>query len=77
MVTADCDSVISGVDEESTLLLENDSTLIDFSLDETVILTVVLQDTMTLTITLDERDIGKVSPGQTAQVQVDALKDRT
>ena len=77
VVTADCDGVISGVDEESTLLLENDSTLIDFSLDETVILTVVPQDTMTLTITLDERDIGKVSLGQTAQVQVDALKDRT
>lgn len=66
VVTADCDGVTSGVDEESTLLLENDSTLIDFSLDETVILTVVPQDTMTLTITLDERDIGKVSLGQTA-----------
>lgn len=77
VVTADCDGVITGIDEESTLLLENDSTLTDFSLDETEILTVIPQDTMTLTITLDERDIGKVSLGQTAQVQVDALKDQT
>ena len=77
VITAECDGVISGVDEESSLLLENDSALTDFSLEETVILAVIPQDTMILTITLDERDIGKVSLGQTAQVQVDALKDRT
>ena len=77
MITAECDGVISGVDEESSLLLENDSALTDFSQEETMILAVIPQDTMALTITLDERDIGKVSLRQTAQVQVDALKDRT
>lgn len=77
VVTAECGGVVSGIDEESSLLLRNDHTLTDFSLNDTTILTVIPQDTMTLTVTLDERDIGRVSLGQTAQVKVDALMDQT
>jgi len=45
-----------------------------YSLEEHTILSVIPQDTMTLTITLDERDLSKVSLGQTAQVKVVALQ---
>ena len=74
VITANCDGVIAGVDEESTMLLENDTDLTDFSLENIRIMEVIPQDTMTLTITLDERDVGKVVLGQTAWVKVDALK---
>jgi macrolide-specific efflux system membrane fusion protein len=45
------------------------------SLERATVATVTPQDTMTLTITLDERDIGKLSLGQIAQVRVEALSN--
>ena len=48
-----------------------------FDLDGDVLLTVTPQDTVSLTITLDEQDIAKVSVGQTAEVKVEALKGQT
>lgn len=39
-----------------------------------VLLTVTAQETMTITITLDEQDIAKVHEGQAAQVKVTALR---
>lgn len=48
-----------------------------YDLEGDVLMTVTQQDTMTLSITLDEQDIAKVSLGQTAQVKVNPLKGRT
>lgn len=45
-----------------------------FDLEGDVLLTVTPHETVSLTITLDERDIAKVSKGQTAEVKVEALK---
>lgn len=45
-----------------------------FDLDGEVLMTVTERDVMSLTITLDEKDISKVSVGQTAQLEVTALK---
>lgn len=45
-----------------------------YDLDGDVLMTVTEQDVMTLTITLDEKDISKVSLGQMAQVKVNPLK---
>lgn len=47
-----------------------------FDLERDVLMTVTEQDVMTLDISLDEKDIGKVSLGQTAQVKVTALKGK-
>lgn len=48
-----------------------------YDLSGDVLMTVTEQDVMTLTITLDEQDISKVSLGQKAQVKVNPLKGRT
>ena len=48
-----------------------------YDLEGDVLMTITGQEAMTLTIALDEQDIGKVSLGQTAQVKVGALKDKT
>lgn len=45
-----------------------------YALEEDTLLTVTPQDTMTLSITLDERDISNLYLGQTAQIKVDALR---
>ena len=47
-----------------------------FDLEGEVLLTVTPQDTVSLTITLDEHDIAKVFVGQSAQVKVEALRDQ-
>lgn len=75
-IRADHGGIVSGVDAKSVHLLENSSQITDakqYSLEESTILSVIPQDTMTLTITLDERDLSKMSLGQTAQVKVEAL----
>ncbi|MBQ7002295.1 MAG: HlyD family efflux transporter periplasmic adaptor subunit [Oscillospiraceae bacterium] len=72
--------IVSGVDLESEYLLGNsseDPVSEQYSLEEHTILTVIPQGTMTLTITLDERDLSKVSLGQMAQVKVAALGGET
>lgn len=48
-----------------------------FSLDGNVLMTVTEQEVMTLTVTLDEHDIRKVSIGQSAVVEVAALKGQS
>lgn len=48
-----------------------------YDLTESTLLTVTNQDTMTLAITLDERDIAAVCPGQVAQITVEALRGQT
>ena len=48
-----------------------------FDLDGSTLLTVTPQDTVSLTITLDEQDIAKVSVGMEAQVKAEALRGRT
>lgn len=48
-----------------------------YDLEGDVLMTVTPQDTVSLTITLDEQDISKVSLGQTAQVKVEALRGQT
>lgn len=48
-----------------------------FSLDGNVLMTVTEQEVMTLTVTLDEHDISKVSIGQSAVVEVAALKGQS
>ena len=45
-----------------------------YDLEGDVLMTVTPQDTMTVTIAIDEQDIAKVSKGMTAQVKVEALK---
>lgn len=68
--------IVSGVDEESEYLLRHGSKDTDseqYSLDEHTILSVIPQDTMTLTIILDERDLSKITLGQEARVKVAAL----
>lgn len=45
-----------------------------YSLDDSTIMEITAQDTMTLTITVDEQDLHKVSLGQTAEVAIPALK---
>lgn len=47
-----------------------------FDLEGDVLMTVTPQETMSLSITLDEQDISKVQVGQTAQVKVEALRDQ-
>lgn len=44
-----------------------------YDLTESVILTVTPRDAMTLDITVDEMDVGKLQPGQPAEVTVSAL----
>ena len=39
-------------------------------------MTVTPQDTVSLTITLDEQDIALVSLGQTAEIKVEAIRDK-
>lgn len=46
-----------------------------FTLQGNTVMAVTPQDTMTLTITLDEQDISKIEMGQTAEIAVDALKN--
>lgn len=75
-ILAGQDGIVSGVDEDSEYLLENSSDGESDPLEECTILSIIPQDTMTLSITIDERDIGKLSVGQPARVQVNALKDR-
>lgn len=48
-----------------------------YDLDGETLLTVIQQETMTISISLDEQDISKVSIGMEATVKVDALRDRT
>ena len=48
-----------------------------YDLQPDVLMTVTAQDTMTLSVSLDEKDISKVSLGQKAQVKVNPLKGRT
>ncbi len=48
-----------------------------FELEGQTLMTVTDRETMTLTVPLDQRDIAKVTAGQTAQVKVSALKGKT
>ena len=48
-----------------------------YGLDMATIASVTAQDTMTLEITVDELDIGKLTVGQTANVKVNALNGET
>ena len=48
-----------------------------YSLDGDVLLTVTPLDTMTVTITVDEKDIASVKTGMTAQLTMNALPDET
>ena len=48
-----------------------------FDLEGSTLMTVSPQETVSLTITLDEQDIAKVSVGQTATVKVEALSGQT
>lgn len=48
-----------------------------FDLEGEVLMTVTPQDKVSLTITLDEQDIAKVSVGLTAQVKVEAIRGQT
>ena len=48
-----------------------------YDLNCDVLMTVTEQDVMTLSISLDQQDIGKVELGQKAQVKVNPLKGRT
>ena len=48
-----------------------------YSLDRSVILSVIAQETMTLSITVDEMDIGSLSLGMAAEVALDALRNET
>lgn len=48
-----------------------------FNLEGDVLMTVTPQDVVSLTITLDEKDISKVSVGQTAEVAVEAIRGET
>lgn len=44
-----------------------------FDLNGDVLMTVTPQDTMTLTVALDEKDISSISPGMTAEITINAL----
>jgi len=48
-----------------------------FELEGDVLMTVTPQDTVSLTITLDEQDIASVTLGQLAEVKVEALRGQT
>lgn len=48
-----------------------------YDLDGDTIMTVTPQDTMTVTIAVDEQDISKVSLGRAAEITLTALKDET
>lgn len=48
-----------------------------YSLEGNTIMSVTAQDTVTISITVDERDILKISAGQSAEVKLDALKNDT
>ena len=48
-----------------------------FDLNGSVLMTVTQRDAITLTISIDEKDIAKVSKGQTAEVKITALKGET
>ena len=48
-----------------------------YDLEGSVLMMVTGQETMIMEITLDERDIAKISLGQTAEVRVGALKNET
>ncbi len=48
-----------------------------YDLEGSTLLTITAQETMTLTITLDEQDISSVREGMEAEVKVDALRGRT
>lgn len=72
--------IVSGVDEESEYLLGHGSEETgsdQYLLESNTIASVIPQDTMTLSITLDERDLSKVSLGQLARVKVAALGGKT
>lgn len=76
IITASCDGVVSGVDKNSACLLENSHDGAFDPLEESAILSIIPQDNMTVTITIDERDIGKICLGQPARIRVNVLKDR-
>lgn len=46
-----------------------------FDLNGDVLMTVTPQDTMTLTVSVDESDVSSVKPGMTAEITVNALPD--
>ena len=48
-----------------------------YSLEGNTIMTVTAQNTVTISITVDELDIGKLSKGMSAEVKLDALKNET
>lgn len=48
-----------------------------YALEGSTVMSLIPQNTMTLTISLDEHDISKVSLGQIAQVRVEALKNQS
>lgn len=54
-----------------------EETFEQYSLDGNTVMSVTAQDTMTVSITVDELDIGKISVGMTAEVKLDALKNDT
>ena len=61
--------ITGGTEEEETFEL--------YSLDGNTVMSVTAQDTMTISITVDELDIGKISVGMSAEVKLDALKNDT
>lgn len=48
-----------------------------YSTASTPLCTLISQETMELTVSIDEQDIARVSPGMTAQITLDALKGQT
>lgn len=66
--------LMSGMTGTTTIVTQQDDGL--FDLDGDVLLTVTPQDTVSLSITLDEHDITKVFAGMEAEVKVEALRDQ-
>ena len=56
---------------------EEEETFELYSLEGNMVMSVTAQDTMTISIIVDELDIGKISVGMSAEVKLDALKNET
>ena len=61
--------ITGGTTEEETFEL--------YSLEGNTVMSVTAQDTMTISITVDELDVTKISVGMSADVKLDALKNET
>ncbi len=77
VVTAPCDGIVWGVDESFSGSAESGNTASGSLPSEISLCTVTPQDSMTITITVDELDILSVKTGQEATVTLDALSGRS